>query len=300
MSNKEALDNKYWNEYKNKSSLAGITLDANISREDFEVYGNRLAERQIEMMTEHYEGNLKDASVVDVGCGMGRVSKPYSNFFAKVYGIDINAKILEAAREFAGPRPNLEFIQNDGRTLPFKDNELDIAYSGGVLQHIPEIDIITNYFREGLRVIKPGGILNFSIQVWMILRKGGVQGDRVGAQIRATDIEKILNDTGHDLVAMYFDDIDPVPNYNIIIKKLSDEDAQKNIESRKANPYKIDPKMVQIKKIRTGIFEDLETYTIFRDLWAKKRSKNITFFKHSPAVTLGYLSKAITNKVLKR
>jgi ubiquinone/menaquinone biosynthesis C-methylase UbiE len=293
----EELDNKYWREYKEKTSMAGITLDDKISEEDFVIYGDRLAQRQIEMFEANTDKAIKDSNVIDIGCGLGRVCRPYSKQFKQVVGLDINEKILEAAKAYCQGRENIEFVQNDGVSIPFEDNHFDFVYSGGVLQHIPRIDVITNYFREGLRVLKPGGLLNFSVQVWMILRKGGVQGDRVGAQVRATDIEEILNEMGHELVAIYYDDIDPVPHFNIVIKKLEEDEAKKNIEARKSSPYKIDPKMIEIRQVRTGIFEDLPSYTEFRKIWSQKHAKQITFFDHSPLVTAKYLAKALKNKI---
>jgi SAM-dependent methyltransferase len=153
------------------------------------------------------------------------------------------------------------------------------VYCGGVLQHIPDIGVITNYFKEGLRVLKPNGILNFSIQVWMLFRKGGIMSDRTGAQVKSSDIEFILNEMGHELVRIYYDEKDPIPHYNILIRKLDEAAASENISSRKLKPYVIEESIVEKMDVRTGIFEDLASYENMRQHWAVKIRRGITFFK---------------------
>ncbi len=293
---KKELDNKYWRELKGESAMAGITLDPTISASDFVVYGNRLAEKQIEMFENFVELPLKDSSVLDVGCGIGRVSKPFAGKFKNVVGIDVNADILKEAEEYIKPAENIKFINNDGKMIPSDDNSFDCVYSGGVIQHIPDINIITNYFEEGLRVLKVNGVLNYSVQVWMIIRKGGIHGDRVGAQIRATDIEKVLNKTGHELVQIYFDEHDPEPHFNIIIKKVDKATAIENITNRRQNPFKIDEGIVKNMNVRTGSFEDLESFTHFKTLWKKKRTKKVTFFKQP----ISHLLKQVILAIMRR
>lgn len=249
------------------------------------------------MLEEHGEKPLNEASVLDLGCGMGRISLPFSKVFKNVVGVDINEGILAKAKEYTSEAKNIEFYKNNGTTIPLSDNSFDYLYCGGVLQHIPNIDVVTNYFREGLRVLKPGGILNFSVQVWMVLRKGGVLGDRVGAQIRSSDIEKILNDLGHELITIYFDDKDPIPHYNILIKKNNDSDALEAINKRKKTPFVISPAIVQIKNCRTGIFEDLESYSDFKRRWAAKKSKQNTFFNRGLKTYSAYVFQAVLNKI---
>jgi ubiquinone/menaquinone biosynthesis C-methylase UbiE len=273
------LDNKYWNELIGKSPMSSITLDESISLNDAETYGNRLAVRQIKMFENFAFTPLNESAILDVGCGIGRILKPFSKYFKKAVGIDINSNILADAKKYIGNIKNIELIQNDGNSIPFEENTFDYVYSGGVLQHIPDIDVIINYFHEGLRVLKTNGILNYSIQVWMILRKGGIQGDRVGAQIRAKDIETILNKTGHELLKIYYDENDPIPHFNIIIRKVDSITALKNIEYRKLSPFLITKEAVEKMDVRTGIFEDLASYSKHRIDWAKKTKRKITFFK---------------------
>jgi ubiquinone/menaquinone biosynthesis C-methylase UbiE len=303
MEKKINLDNKYWRGLHEVSPMSGITLDESISLSDAEIYGNRLADRQIKMFENHGDTPLNESSVLDVGCGIGRILKPFSKRFKNAVGIDINGVILEAAKEFIGNIKNIQLTKNDGISIPFEENTFEYIYSGGVLQHIPDIDVIMNYFHEGLRTLKTNGILNYSVQVWMISRKGGIQGDRVGAQIRASDIEIILNKTGHELLRIYFDAKDPIPHFNIIIKKLDPIISLRNIEERKLKPYSISHDIVEEMDVRTGIFEDLESYSNHRIDWARQNKRKITFFKQPVVsallVRLIYYSKNLLGLRLK-
>ena len=303
MKSKTELNNTYWRQLKDKSNIAGISLDETISFEDFTIYGDRLAQRQMSMFKENTEQPLGQSSVLDIGCGIGRILKPFSENFDSCVGIDINSQILVAAKDYV-KSDNVEFLENDGLSIPFKENRFHFVYSGGVLQHIPEIGVIMNYFNEGLRVLKVGGVLNFSIQVCMTIRRGGLEGDRVGAQVLASDIETLLNKTGAELMAIYFDKKDPVPHYNIVIKKGEESQMLENIEKRKSDPFVIDPNSIRKTSVRTGIFEDLPTYSKFRKLWSGQSNQRVTFFdKKSKSAFIPYLKyygKSVFRLVKKR
>jgi SAM-dependent methyltransferase len=293
MTEKEILNSKYWEDLRSKSALAGITLDEDINPRDFETYGNRLAERQLSIIEDHGLTATSSSRILDLGCGIGRISRPFSDRFSEVVGVDINAEILAVAKEYIGEKNNVSLIENDGRTIPFQDNHFDYVYCGGVLQHIPDIDVIAGYFSEGLRVLKPNGILNFSIQTWMTSRVGGISSPRIGAMVLAKDIDTLLNETGHKLIAIYDDVEDPVPHFNIVLSKRDPVAAQKSITSRASDPVRISSNDVTPRKLRTGIFEDLPSYTQLSLLWVNGRKRPITFFTAPEPKSPGKLSKNI-------
>ncbi|HRX39048.1 MAG TPA: class I SAM-dependent methyltransferase [Parvularculaceae bacterium] len=272
------LDEKYWRELREKSAFAGITLDESISFADFALYGDRIAGRQMDMYRRVGGRPFGEASILDIGCGVGRLLKPFSMHFARAVGVDMNERILDAARDYIGDRANVELVKNDGRTVPFPDNSFDYVFCGGVLQHVPDIDVIMGYFREGLRVLKPGGVLNYSVMVWMKSRKGGIEGDRVGAKIVASDLEALLNDTGHLLTAIFSDPQDPNPHFQIMLRKSAPFAAALRSIKRRISPFEITPSSVTPMKVRTGTFEDLPSYTKLRAQWASGKRKPVTFF----------------------
>lgn len=97
------------------------------------------------------EDCLKDlpemvGNVLEIGCGVGRLLKD------GYVGVDISTEMLEICRS---RKPN-RVVHNNGRTLPFEENEFDFVYSYLVFQHIPE-EAVMGYIDEAYRVLKPGG-----------------------------------------------------------------------------------------------------------------------------------------------
>ncbi len=68
-------------------------------------------------------------SLLEVGCGDGRIINNLKNNHEKLYGIDINK---EALKKVLVPTK-----QADASIIPFKDNSFDIVLCCEVLEHIP-------------------------------------------------------------------------------------------------------------------------------------------------------------------
>ena len=265
------LINKYWADIAVQGPQAGITLDPNITPEDFKTYGDRLALRQIAMIDRHPHIPFGESTIVDVGCGMGRTMRPYSSIFKNVIGTDISAEILAQAKQYCADRTNIEFIVGNGREIPLADNSVEFVYSGGVLQHIPSLDVILNYFKEGVRILEPGGILNFSFQTWYTSREGGIDGNRVGAQVTATDIEAALKGVNVKVLSIVVDPKDPIPHMNLLLEKTNSP-----VSARK---QKLKQRKIHFQDVRTGIFEDLESYSDFRHRWKTRKPHPVTFWQ---------------------
>jgi ubiquinone/menaquinone biosynthesis C-methylase UbiE len=255
MKEKAALDGQYWASLREKSELAGITLDASISAADFETYGDRLAARALDVFRRYGSTPLERSTIVDVGCGMGRLSLPFSRHVAKVIGVDINRRILDAGILYCKDASNIEFVENDGQVLPIGNNSVDYVYSGGVLQHIKELDVIKGYFREGLRILKPGGTLLYVIMTWM---DDVLKGSNIGKRLRAADVEDALKGMDCRVATLIEDPKDPVPHLLIALRK-------------EPGTARLTKSMVQQEDYRTGIWEDLPSYENFRKLWTGKR-----------------------------
>lgn len=121
----------------------------------------------IEAVLKDFYGDLLDApppfpvktgsSVLDLGCGWGRVQKSVLDRGAFTVGLDISENMLKLAKNHLlknGHKPFL--LRGDGTMLPFKDESFDLVYSLLVLQHLSKENgqIV---FREVYRVLKPGG-----------------------------------------------------------------------------------------------------------------------------------------------
>ena len=97
-------------------------------------------------------------TVVDIGCGVGRMSRALASRAGRVIAVDVSEEMLERARELNAEQPNIEWLLGDGTSLAGIDDEsADGCFSVVVFQHIPDPAITLGYIREIGRVLRPGG-----------------------------------------------------------------------------------------------------------------------------------------------
>jgi SAM-dependent methyltransferase len=105
-----------------------------------------------------------DDEVVEVGCGVGRLTRTLAARARSVRAIDVSAEMLAQARELNPQLDNVEWIHGDGRSLAgIEDSSADICFSHVVFQHIPDPAITLGYIREMGRTLRPGGWAAFQI-----------------------------------------------------------------------------------------------------------------------------------------
>ena len=92
--------------------------------------------------------------VLDAGCGLGGFAEYARAWGARrVVGVDLSTAI-DAARDRLGDK--VELVQADIFSLPFGADTFDIAYSIGVLHHLPDPE---RGFRAMAATVKPGGLV---------------------------------------------------------------------------------------------------------------------------------------------
>ncbi len=116
---------------------------------------------------EHLFGPLLGKTLLDIGCGRGRLSRALGKRGAVMTGIDPQAAMIDLAREIA---PDATFVQASGEALPFEDNTFDGAVILNSLHHVPE-PVLEAGLAEAMRVIKPGAVF----LIMEPLAKGGYQ-----------------------------------------------------------------------------------------------------------------------------
>jgi len=80
----------------------------------------------------------QDATVVDIGCGIGRWSNIAGKFCRSVVGVDFDEKLISQAREIS-TASNVEFIVGDV-TVDLPSEKYDIGILSHVIEHIEEVD----------------------------------------------------------------------------------------------------------------------------------------------------------------
>jgi SAM-dependent methyltransferase len=102
--------------------------------------------------------------LLDVGCGVGRLTRVLAQRAAHVHAIDVSAEMLQRARELNAHLTNVTWHHGDGTTLtPIADASVDAVVSHVVFQHIPDPQVTLGYVREMGRVLAPGGWAAFQI-----------------------------------------------------------------------------------------------------------------------------------------
>ncbi len=97
--------------------------------------------------------------VLDVGSGAGTDSLVAAQMVSPggtATGIDMTPEMLAKARASAEAMGagNVEFVEADAESLPFPDGSFDVVISNGVIDLVPDKDVV---FSEIRRVLVPGG-----------------------------------------------------------------------------------------------------------------------------------------------
>ncbi|MFC1962422.1 class I SAM-dependent methyltransferase [Chloroflexota bacterium] len=89
----------------------------------------------------------KDAKILDVGCGSGKLTQLWHGKGYYVLGLDVSDESLK----FTDSR-GIRVVKADVRNLPFKDGAFDLVYSDGLLEHFPDpAPILAELFRVSKR-----------------------------------------------------------------------------------------------------------------------------------------------------
>jgi SAM-dependent methyltransferase len=123
--------------------------------------------------------------VVEIGCGVGRLTRVLAERAGSVKALDVSSAMLEQAREHNGHLTNVEWVHGDGVSLAgIADGEADLVVSHVVFQHIPEPAITLGYLREMGRVLRPGGLAGFQVSNNKAVHRGRSGfGERVRAAL---------------------------------------------------------------------------------------------------------------------
>ncbi|TRZ75425.1 MAG: class I SAM-dependent methyltransferase [Bacteroidetes bacterium] len=100
-------------------------------------------------------------TVLDLGCGYGRVSTRLLAKAKSIVGIDISKDNIQLAREIAGDAGNIAFYEMNAIDLKFDDHVFDlvICIQNGISSFMVDPK---NLIQEAIRVTRPQGVILFS------------------------------------------------------------------------------------------------------------------------------------------
>jgi SAM-dependent methyltransferase len=135
-------------------------------------------------------------TMIDLGCGVGRLTRALAARCAFVHAIDVSPEMLARAEPLNAHLPNVQWHQGDGVSLvPLESEAADGLISHGVFQHLPDPAIAYGYVAEIGRVLRPGGWAGLEVsndpeahreprrRLGGLLRRGRRDAARLGAPV---------------------------------------------------------------------------------------------------------------------
>ena len=125
---------------------------------------------------------IKDKTVVDIGCGLGNYTKRAADFGAKsVDAFDLSEEMVKASKQATSDHSNVTVRVGDIRNMPYDDNSFEVALSIYITCSVRKNTFIAHY-KELHRILVPGGkamVMNFVKPAFdiMYLHQGENQGD---------------------------------------------------------------------------------------------------------------------------
>lgn len=98
---------------------------------------------------------FRGKTLVDVGCGNGRIGRLVAPLADRYVGVDLSEAIFAFPKYTRRPR-EFTLLRASGTDLPLADRVADVTLCWGVLHHMDDPDAA---FAELLRITRPGGTI---------------------------------------------------------------------------------------------------------------------------------------------
>lgn len=267
-----ALMHRSWEALSDSLGFGSISFlndpDREWDRDEFLRVGSRFVDRMTVRFEEHAPGvDLSSCSILEIGCGVGRFLLPLSDRFRAVTGVDISAKMLHKAGVLTAGRPNVSLRLNNGLDLSeFPDDSFDFCVCAGVFHHITSIQVIQSYVREGLRVVRPGGMFLFQFMGSRTLEATGSVS--TGAKITARALDQALSGKNYRVREVSNDPVDKNATLVIVIEKAPAAEADRLFVRQK----------IVTKPWLSGVYDDVTTPVMDQRVAPGKTAARLTFF----------------------
>lgn len=161
---------RMWDKIAAEDPLTAITVK-DLTWESFVEAGRHEAD-ELRAWLESLGCQTKQMRALDLGCGIGRITRFFAESFGEAHGADISPVMIQKAKELWKDVPNLFFNVNSGKDLSvYPDEYFDFVYSVATFLHIAKSGIIASYFKDIARVLKPNGYYKITLNgaKWMPL-----------------------------------------------------------------------------------------------------------------------------------
>ncbi len=148
---------KFWNARAREDAFYFVDNRQRYKAPDLERFWD--ADEAVDYMLGELGVELRPRDVVlEIGCGVGRITRVLAVRSQRVLALDVSDEMLARARDLNPNITNVHWMHGDGRTLTgVGDSSVDACISIVTLQHVPDPSITLGYVRELGRVLRPGG-----------------------------------------------------------------------------------------------------------------------------------------------
>ncbi len=191
------------------------------------------------MLLRFYGGITRTSSVLEIGCGFGRIAFPLRYVLSAqgAYdGFEICRYKVDFLENFHKAHPNFKFtwadvsnkhynsagqVEPEQYCFPYADNSFDIIFAASVFTHLlPEAS--AHYFAEAARVLKPGGKCVFSFFLLDYYQKGAVRP--LGFSRPVFNVDHSYGDYGDSFAVSDPKDPEAISAYKIsAVEQFADE-----------------------------------------------------------------------------
>lgn len=157
---------KAWKAYGKKDPYFGVLThdkfkDENLNEENKKEFfdtGRRYANRIFKLIHKHFDPDFNPSSILDFGCGTGRLTLGFAPNTKRVLGLDVSENMLEEAKINAKNmgQPHIEFALSDDSLSAVTNEQFELVNSYIVLQHI-NLERGMKIIKELIDRIKPSG-----------------------------------------------------------------------------------------------------------------------------------------------
>lgn len=159
-------------------------------------------------LIEQFRDDLQGSQILEMGCGPGRDARIFVDAGYTVTGIDLSRSLLDIAKAKV---PEATFHLMDATALSFEDQSFDGVWANALFVHFRHIDI-SRALHEAFRVLRPGGVLRFSV------KKGSGEKEKQDRRLGNSKqfmvyhspeaMEKVTQEVGFEILRMYQKDFE--------------------------------------------------------------------------------------------
>ncbi|MBL8187024.1 MAG: class I SAM-dependent methyltransferase, partial [Acidobacteria bacterium] len=149
--------------------------------------------------------NPRDLKFLEIGCGIGRMTKHLAAIFGEVHATDVSGEMIRQARERLKDLPNVHLHETSGVDFAALPNDFfDIAFSAYVFQHVPSKAVIESNIRDAYRAVKPGGIVRVHTNGVEAQSYAEAEKDTwSGATFTESELRQLARELGAQLISIY-------------------------------------------------------------------------------------------------